>query len=149
MILSVIAGFILGAWLLMRFAVSLPVLLVEDKGVIESMSRSGVLTRGSRGRIFAALVVIWFIVLGVTAVFTMIPSAYTMFSVLRGGHIPMWAAVSNAILGGVAGTITGPFLAITLAVIYFDLRIRKEAFDLESLMAAPAAAAVPPAPLAT
>lgn len=147
MFISVIAGIILGAWLLMRFAVSLPVLLVEEKGVIESMSRSGTLTQGSRGRIFAALVVIWFIVLGVTAVFTMIPSAYTMLSVMRGGHIPMWALVSNAILGGVAGTITGPFLAITLAVIYFDLRIRKEAFDLESLLAVPAPAAVPPAPL--
>lgn len=150
--LIVFAGLVMGAWLLMRFAVSLPVLLVEDKGVIESMSRSGTLTRGNRGRIFAALVVIWFIVLGVTAVFTMVPTAYTMFSVLRGGRIPLWAVVSNAILGGVAGTITGPFLAITLAVIYFDLRIRKEAFDLETLMAAPAAdapPAIPPAPLAS
>ena len=140
----VLAGLVLGAWLLMRFAVSLPVLLVEDKGVVESMSRSGALTRGNRGRIFLALLVIWCIVLGVTAVFTMIPTAYTMFSVLRGGRIPLWAVVSNAILGGVAGTITGPFLAITLAVIYFDLRIRKEAFDLEALMAAPAVASPPP-----
>ncbi|HET9399450.1 MAG TPA: hypothetical protein VFO34_00735 [Candidatus Acidoferrales bacterium] len=143
-VLIIIAGAVLGAWLLMRFAVALPVLLVEDKGVVESMSRSGVLTRGNRGRIFLALLVIWCIVLGVTAVFTMVPTAYTFFSVLRGGRIPIWAMVSNAILGGVAGTITGPFLAITLAVIYFDLRIRKEAFDLETLMAAPAATLPPP-----
>jgi len=149
MVLSIFAGFGAATWLLMRFAVSLPVLLVEDTGVIESMARSGRLTAGNRGRVFLAVVVTWLIVLGVTAVFTMLPTILTIVSVVQTGAVPLWAVASNAILGAIAGMITGPFLAITLSVLYFDLRIRKEAFDLEALMAPPVAPEIPPAPLAS
>jgi hypothetical protein len=147
--LSIFAGFSLATWLLMRFAVSLPVLLVEDTGVLDSMARSGRLTAGNRGRVFLALVVTWLIVLGVTAVFTMLPTILTIVSIVQTGAAPLWAIASNAILGAIAGMITGPFLAITLSVLYFDLRIRKEAFDLESLMSPPAVPEIPPAPLAS
>ncbi|HEY4838266.1 MAG TPA: hypothetical protein VIH72_06655, partial [Candidatus Acidoferrales bacterium] len=67
-ILSVIAilllalgGFVLAAWLLMRFAVSIPVFLLERQGAVESMTRSGVLTRGNRGRILGAVLVMYIV----------------------------------------------------------------------------------------
>ena len=44
----------LAAWLLMRFAVSIPVFLLEQRGAVESMTRSGTLTQGHRGRILGA-----------------------------------------------------------------------------------------------
>jgi hypothetical protein len=34
----------------------------------------------------------------------------------------------------IAGVFVGPFLLIATAVFYYDLRVRKEAFDLQLMM---------------
>ena len=47
----------------------------------------------------------------------------------------------GAVVGGIGRMFSGPMMIIGLAMIYYDLRIRKEALDLhvmlESLDAAP------------
>jgi hypothetical protein len=39
--------------------------------------------------------------------------------------------LANGIFGAVASVLTIPFVAAVVAVIYFDLRVRKEGFDLQ------------------
>jgi hypothetical protein len=46
------------------------------------------------------------------------------------------AAIWQAIAGFAAGTIAGPIVTIALSLLYYDERVRKEAFDLQILMEA-------------
>jgi hypothetical protein len=59
----------------------------------------------------------------------------------------MWLALAQ-VGNVVAAVLVGPFLTIAAAVFYFDLRVRKEAFDLQIMMnpggtLSPGAAGVP------
>jgi hypothetical protein len=139
-ILSVIAilflalgGFVLAAWLLMRFAVSIPVFLLEQQGAVESMTRSGALTRGHRGRILGAVLVMYIVSFVVQSLFVM-PFAILTFMYTVKGLFPVWIQAGQTVAAALAGTVAGPLFMITIALIYYDVRIRKEAFDLESMM---------------
>jgi hypothetical protein len=59
----------------------------------------------------------------------------TMIDAVK-GLLPLWLRIGTSVAGAVASTLAGPLLMITLALIYYDVRIRKEAFDLEAMMAA-------------
>jgi hypothetical protein len=135
---ALIAGMALVAWVLMRFAVSMQIVLLEGLGVCDALSRSGSLTAGNRWRIFVAVVIMLLIVGALGAVLTMPLAVITMMDALKSHVVPTWLQVASSIAGGLNGVITGPLLAITMALIYYDLRIRKEGFDIEALMAAPA-----------
>jgi heme/copper-type cytochrome/quinol oxidase subunit 1 len=59
-------------------------------------------------------------------------------------------AIWNYLSGFVAGVLAGPIVTIALALLYYDERVRKEAFDLQLMMesmgqqqASQAAAAAP------
>jgi MFS family permease len=132
-LLLVLAALVLVGWVVMRFAVSIPVFLLEKQGAVDSMTRSGVLTRGHRWRIFGAVVVMYIVVSVVQFLFVM-PFSILTFVYAAKGLLPMWIQVGQAVAGAIAGTVAGPLFMITLALIYYDVRIRKEGFDLESMM---------------
>jgi hypothetical protein len=46
---------------------------------------------------------------------------------------PLWQSLAQ-VGGTIASTLTTPFLLIATSVFYFDLRVRKEAFDLQFMM---------------
>jgi hypothetical protein len=130
-------GAIIGAaWLLMRFSLALPVILLEDRGVIDSMARSGQLTQGHRGRIFLGLVIVGLITFAISAAITAPSSVLLVMMSLKGSFLPAWLVIAQSLSAGIAGTLTGPLLSIALALLYYDVRIRKEAFDLEAMLAA-------------
>jgi hypothetical protein len=155
-VLLLLAGVVLALWLLMRFAVSIPVYLLERQGVADSMSRSGTLTKGHRGRIFAATIVMFIPVYVVHFAFGL-PFVILTLAAATKGVLPLWIQIGQAVSGAIGTTLAGPLLMIMIALIYYDVRIRKEAFDLETMMnalqpAAPAgeiAGAPPPPPPAT
>lgn len=116
------------------FAV-IPALLVEEKRVGEAMSRSKALSEGNGWRI----VFLVGIVIVVVMVFAM-----------------MLGALAKALVSGVLGALVYLFCAalvsqfsgIVLTLLYFDLRIRKEGYDIELLARSldlPAAALPPDA----
>ena len=59
-----------------------------------------------------------------------------------------WFRIAGLVFGTIGGTFSAPFGVVGLALMYYDLRIRKEAFDLQHMLntldpppaAAPAAA---------
>ncbi|QDZ08565.1 hypothetical protein FPZ24_14705 [Sphingomonas panacisoli] len=48
----------------LMYTVAVPVTVVERRGVIASMSRSGDLTKGARGIIFALMLIVWAVTIG-------------------------------------------------------------------------------------
>ncbi len=133
-IVIILAALALVIWILMRFAVSMQILLIEERGVFDSLSRSGMLTEGNRWRIFLAGLITFLIVVALSAAFTVPLAVITMIDALKSHVVPVWLQIVTAIAGGLGGVITGPLLAITMALIYYDLRIRKEGFDIEAAM---------------
>jgi hypothetical protein len=132
-LLIVLAGFVLAAWLMMRYAVSIPVFLLENEGVVDSMTRSSSLTHGHRWRILGASVVMYIVVFVIQALFVMPFTILTFISVAK-GVLPLWIQIGQSVTGALAGIVAGPLFMIVIALIYYDVRIRKEGFDLESMM---------------
>jgi hypothetical protein len=131
--LTYIAGF--GFWIVwsLRYAVSIPALLLEKLGVLASLRRSVLLTKGRRWQMLVALFLSSIIAYVGVIVFQG-PFFITMMFSVRTGHLPEWLAYAMAMSGAVGSAITGPVLLIALVLSYYDTRIRKEAFDLQFMM---------------
>lgn len=108
----------------LALSVAVPVLVEERRGVIGSMERSAELTKGSRWRIFA-LVLLYFVVYALLA-------AGIGAAVLAGGFD---APLGLALLEAVFGTLTALLVAAMLASLYVELRTVKEGASFEALAA--------------
>jgi MFS family permease len=135
MFLLIFVGVVLSSWLMMRFAVSIPAFMLEQRGVVDSMSRSGTLTKGHRSRIFGTVIVMYIVVI-VFQVALSLPFLILQTTYQVKGLFPLWIQIGQATTRALAATIASPLIMISIALIYYDVRIRKEAFDLETMMKA-------------
>jgi uncharacterized membrane protein len=130
-----------------RYALAIACCVVEDVGVVTSLKRSASLSKGSRFRVFIIYIV--FVILAAVA-----GAALGGLAGAAGARIPNIPArlILVYIAGFIAGALTGPLATIGIALVYYDERVRKEAFDLQLMMASldspapPAAAAAPVQP---
>jgi hypothetical protein len=130
---AVIGGISLTLWFLLRYAVSLPAVLLEDINGRAAIRRSVQLSQGRRGQIFVA------ILLGIVvsyAVAIMFQGPFYVGIAMMGikGHLPNWLILGISVSGTLGGAIATPLLMIILVLCYYDLRIRKEGFDLQYMM---------------
>ena len=150
LIVGIPLAIVLAALLYVRLAFAAPALLLENLGVIAAMRRSWRLVRGS-----------WWRVLGVLLLTTIIASIangllQTPFSIIgaviaaavapgdAGGSTAaitpavVITSVSGNIGTVIASTVTAPFSAAVTALLYIDLRIRREGLDVALARAAEA-----------
>jgi hypothetical protein len=128
-----VPGFVLGLLLSARYTLSLPAVLLEDIKGRAAIRRSVQLSQGRRGQIFVA------ILLGVVVSFAaaaMFQGPFYIGIALMGikGHLPHWLILGLSVSGALGGAIATPLLMIVLVLYYYDLRIRKEGFDLQHMM---------------
>lgn len=127
-----------GVWLYTAWAVAPAALIAEEIGPIRSLGRSFQLVKGSWWRTFGLLLVanilVTVLVSLVTAPLQIALGFGTAMSdptaAFSGGYL-----AANTIISGVVTAVTVPFLAAVIVAIYFDLRVRKEGYDLERLIA--------------
>ncbi len=126
---AALACLVPGLYLYVAWSVSVPVMLSEEAGVLRSMSRSRELVRGR-----------WWYVAGVLALSQLVAFGLRLilglgFSLLLlGSHSAITTFIRSAVVGSISGVLITPFLAAAIAVMYIDLRVRKEGFDLELLV---------------
>jgi hypothetical protein len=159
LVLAVPVFVALACLLWVRLAFTAPVLLLERVGIVRALQRSWRLTLGSWWRVFGVLLL--------TAVIALVAGGLlsapfglvgTVVSEALGGGSPAdgeafrnGLLVSQAIanVGSVlASTVTAPFTAAVTALLYIDLRIRREGLDVALARAAaePATPASPASP---
>ena len=131
--LGIVAGtiaFILpGIWLYIAWALAMPALLVEGLRGRKALGRSYGLVKGRWWRTFG-VIAFGFIIVGV---FSGIVQAVFLIGIVFEPDNDALILVLSA-LSGIVGLVIGtPFQAALLTVVYFDLRVRKEGFDLELL----------------
>jgi hypothetical protein len=123
-----------GVWLACRLVTCVPAALLEDLGAGESLSRSYHLTEDNAGRSFV-IYLLYFVLFFTASVVFVTPFQFAagLAGARNPGSMSMWLALAQ--LGNFAATIlVTPILTIATAVFYYDLRVRKEAFDLQLMM---------------
>jgi hypothetical protein len=135
-VVTILAGFGLACFWWLARALVVPVTILEGSGLIDSMDRSKVLTQDRRGRIFVICLLV--VVLTYTIILLCQSPAYAIGGVhfVRGQLVAShWSAVLLAIGAFAGASLIGPLLTIALTLLYYDGRVRKEALDLELMMA--------------
>ena len=116
------------------WALVLPLIMIEGLGMSAAMGRSWGLVKGHRWRLLVALVLIGLIMYLLVS----IPSGIFGFvggianAILQAGTTgALVVQAGNAVFGALGETLFGAIAYIAITLFYYDLRIRKEAFDLQ------------------
>jgi hypothetical protein len=130
MVVFMLVALGLGAVFVARYALAIQACVVEDLPRKQSLKRSVLLSKGSRGRIvtiYGVFVILGLAVsIGLTAVFRTVPNILIPGLTFR--------LVLNQIASLIAGTLIAPLAVIAMSLVYYDERVRKEAFDLQLMM---------------
>jgi hypothetical protein len=146
--IGVVVGTILfiapGVWLYVAWAFGMLALLVEGLRGRAALRRSFELVKGRWWRTFG-IILLGFILVGV---FSSIVQAVFLIGIVFEPDNRALVLILSGLSGAVGLIIGTPFQAALLTVLYFDLRVRKEGFDLE-LLAQGIGGSVPAVPVAS
>jgi hypothetical protein len=128
--IRVMFGFLLfvvpGILWMLSYSLAVPVILVENQKATTSLRRSRDLVKGHRGKVFCVMLIINLLqvipIMGVNMISGMI------FNTQTGG-----GAVLNSAIINLASIFLTPLAIVATILLYYDMRIRKEGFDLEML----------------
>lgn len=112
-----------GIFLMVVWCVYDAAIVIEGKGLMESLARSWDLTSGFRIEVFSTLVIVVIVIVGLTDIWTLVMAQ------LSSGYIYF-----HLIVGCIPYCIFLPFVRILEAVIYFNLRVRKESLNQTQLL---------------
>lgn len=144
---ALIAFIVPGVLLFLTWSLAVQAKVLEDKGIFDSMSRSMDLTKGSRGRIFVIWILFAVLSIGMSWLVQW-PIMLAAGASSRGAMIRatmMWQVISQS-AGFVSQCLVGPLVTIALSLVYYDQRVRKEAFDLQLMMSTLDATSAPGSP---
>ena len=127
---SVLGGGVYGVIAYIRNSLAIPAALMEQSGVRASMRRSKTLAAGTKGRIFVVLLVATALYLVAGAV--QAPMLFVIARAPREEHVLAQAAI--LLIGFIGHTLVSPVALIGLTLVYFDQRVRLEAFDLMMML---------------
>ncbi|MCG8425107.1 MAG: hypothetical protein MJE77_45080 [Proteobacteria bacterium] len=117
--LGVILFIIPGIILYTMFCVAVPVAVVEQPGIVESLTRSKELTDGHKGSIFAISMVLVLIAFSISLVT---------------GFLRVALGSGGLIIDIIANVLIGALSAVVMVVIYHDLRAFKEGVGAHDLV---------------
>jgi len=122
--LMVVPGLVLlivpGLYLATRlFGVS-QIIVIEQRGAIDAISRSFALTKGRAGHVFLTLLLVY-------GLYFALSFGVTMGLALFG------STVLQTVVNSVLSIFCFPILGLSALVLYYDLRIRNEGFDVEHM----------------
>jgi hypothetical protein len=125
-----------GVLMALKWSLAIPVTVLEHTGGSATLSRSAALTHGGRLRILA----IYFLFVVLTYIFyslweipiLLAAGLFTPRGLAAG--MPAWTQIALPVGGFLTQSLIGPLLTIALSLVYYDQRVRKEAFDLVHMM---------------
>jgi MFS family permease len=124
------------AWLFtLRYAVSVPALVLEQVTARNAIRRSVSLTKGYLGRAFLLTLCVLVVMYATMAIFQ---GPFLVLAVMAPplSATAFWMNIAGAVSGSVGMALTTPVAIVGCAVLYYDLRVRKEALDLQVMMGA-------------
>jgi len=112
------------------FSVAIPVVILERRKVFAAMARSVELTRAHFWHVLG-------VILSASILSALLNFALTLALNLWSAHggSPTSLAIAQGIINSLTLLLTAPFVAAAIVALYFDLRIRDEAFDVQMALA--------------
>ena len=115
-------------WIACAYGTTTPIVVLEDlPSSFDAFGRSWELTRGARGKVFGTWIVAWLI-------------SQLLPQLIVAGISGALGAASNesvqpffVVFASLIGIALAPILPCALTLLYYDLRVRREAFDLQVL----------------
>ncbi len=139
-------GFILlvipGIYFACRICVAIAAALLEDIGPSDALGRSFSLTKDFAGRAFMIYLLYFAMAWGIIAVFQ-IPFLALIALYAKQPQIVTVGMILMQLGSFLANVLVAPVSTIGFALFYYDLRVRKEAFDLQVMMQAIGGAPAP------
>jgi len=120
-------------WIFLRLSLVVPVCVLEKLGAVQSLKRSFSLARGTAGRLLIVILLSSAVTVALVVVFS-IP--FFIGAALSKGEPAIQYQVIQQFAGFLAGTLGTPISLIAFVMVYYDQRVRKEAFDLTLMMEA-------------
>jgi hypothetical protein len=146
--LGMIIGVILLFVLLCRTAVAIPVAMLEDSGAARAISRSFELTKGYGFQIFLIFLLVALLSYVGILIFQA-PFMYLEADALKAHQtLSLGMVVLKNLCAFLSEVLVGPIGTIAFSLMYYNLRVRKEAFDVQHLMASLGSQPAPGAPSA-
>ncbi|MEP6910386.1 MAG: hypothetical protein ABI896_08155 [Actinomycetota bacterium] len=109
LILLIVPGLVLMTW----WAVIIPVIVLENRSAGEAFTRSRELVKGHGWGVFGVIVLMVLLLIGFSLLLSLILS-------------PLADWLQSFVSQVVSGTLTAPFVAIVLTLLYFRLKAAKE-----------------------
>ncbi len=130
-------GFILlivpGVYWAGKYGLAVPSVVLEDIKAKKAFPRSADLTSGAVGRIIAIYFLTWILIVSIAMGIGMALGAVAPSLAKAAGTVTS-QAIEN-LISAVVNTVVTPVMSIALTLAYYDQRVRKEAFDIENMMA--------------
>jgi hypothetical protein len=123
-----------GIVLLLMWALAVPVAVLEDASLGEATSRSRALTAGHRGRVFV-IYLVFFMLSGMVGAALGSPLAAVL--ILKRNSMAQTlpiVQVISVLMSYLSQILVTPLMTIAFSLMYYDERVRKEAFDIELMM---------------
>ncbi|HYK11913.1 MAG TPA: hypothetical protein VEV39_14040 [Gemmatimonadales bacterium] len=109
------------------YGVTTEVIVLEElDGAFDAFGRSWTLTKGARGKVFGMFIVSWIIVNFIPGLILGVASAVAATS--APAFVPLISTVSSLLT-----LMLAPIIPCVFTLLYYDLRARREGFDLEHL----------------
>jgi hypothetical protein len=146
--LGMFVGFIFLIVLFCRTAVAIPSAMLEDAGAARAISRSFELTKGHGFQIF--LIFLLVAVLSYVGILIFqAPFMYLQADALKAHQtLSLGMVILQHLSAFLSEVLVGPIGTIAFSLMYYNLRVRKEAFDVQHLMASLGSQPAPGAPSA-
>lgn len=126
---AVVVGYVFAFRLFFKYSLAVPACVLENAGAVQSLKRSAFLAKGSLWRIFMIYLLMAILVICFNLVLHLPANLFIRTA-------PLVAIVWQFVATFFAFSFGYPISTIATCLIYYDQRIKKEAFDLQVMMEA-------------
>lgn len=115
-------------WVMCAYGTTTPIVVLEElASSFDAFGRSWELTRGARGKVFGTIAVTWLISQFMPGM--VINGVGNLVGIARNESLqPLFVVLASLI-----GIVLAPIMPCAITLLYYDLRVRREAFDLQVL----------------
>jgi hypothetical protein len=123
-----------GIYVACRLAVSVPTAIVEQEGSVASMERSMELTKGYAGQMFLLLLLVMVLTYAVAVLLQLPVMFFTVTAAMAKHPVSLGVSAYSYLAQFVSQVLVGPVGTISASLMYYNLRVRKEGFDIQHLL---------------
>jgi hypothetical protein len=138
-LLITIAGLILlifpALYLMCRLSVAIAATVLEDIAPFNAISRSFELTKGFAGRAFLIYLLVFALAIGLGGALQFPFGILIVIYAKQRSMVTLWL-IFMQVGNFIVRVLIAPIGTISTSLYYYDLRVRKEAFDLQMMMQA-------------